>query len=147
MKDDLRYTPPDCFETFPFLEGWETHPALEAVGKTHDHFRAALMVENDEDMTNYNRFHAPDERDCRIARPHDLHAALDRAVLDADGWDDLPTGCQFLLDNEIDETTWGRRKMPWRYRWPDDVRDELLARLLALDAECAVEERTADGAR
>ena len=30
MKDDLRYTPSDCFETFPFPEGWETHPALKA---------------------------------------------------------------------------------------------------------------------
>ena len=23
---DLRYTPSDCFETFPFPENWETHP-------------------------------------------------------------------------------------------------------------------------
>lgn len=26
MKDDLRYTPSDCFETFPFPEGWAEHP-------------------------------------------------------------------------------------------------------------------------
>ena len=26
MKDDLRYTPSDCFETFPFPENWETKP-------------------------------------------------------------------------------------------------------------------------
>ena len=26
LKDDLRYTPSDCFETFPFPEDWETHP-------------------------------------------------------------------------------------------------------------------------
>ena len=24
MKDDLRYTPSDCFETFPFPRGWAT---------------------------------------------------------------------------------------------------------------------------
>ena len=24
MKDDLRYTPSDCFETFPFPDGWDT---------------------------------------------------------------------------------------------------------------------------
>lgn len=34
----------------------------------------------------------------------------------------------------------GRRKLPWRYRWPDDVRDEVLARLLALNAERYEEE-------
>jgi hypothetical protein len=34
----------------------------------------------------------------------------------------------------------GRRKLPWRYRWPDAVRDEVLARLLALNAERYAEE-------
>jgi hypothetical protein len=29
----------------------------------------------------------------------------------------------------------GRRKLPWRHRWPDAVRDDVLARLLALNAE------------
>src|SRR5262249_26883602 len=33
MKDDLRYSPSDCLETFPFPEGFETHPQLEAAGK------------------------------------------------------------------------------------------------------------------
>ena len=57
MKDDLRYTPSDCFETFPFPENWETHPALEAAGEAYYDFRAALMIENDEGMTKtYNRF-------------------------------------------------------------------------------------------
>jgi hypothetical protein len=30
-----------------------------------------------------------------------------------------------------------RRRKPYRYRWPDDVRDEVLARLLALNEERA----------
>ena len=42
-----------------------------------------------------------------------------------------------ILDYEIDEATWGRKKKPYRYRWPDPVRDEVLARLLALNAERA----------
>ena len=142
MKDDLRYTPTDCFETFPFPPDWEAHPALEAAGEEYYDFRAALMVENDEGMTKtYNRFHDPNERDPRIARLRELHAAMDRAVLDGYGWTDIPTDCDFLLDYEIDEETWGRKKKPWRYRWPDDVRDEVLARLLALNAERATEER------
>jgi hypothetical protein len=32
------------------------------------------------------------------------------------------------------------RRLPWRYRWPDAVRDEVLARLLALNAERYEEE-------
>ena len=34
----------------------------------------------------------------------------------------------------------GRRKLPWRYRWPDSVRDDVLARLLVLNAERYEEE-------
>ena len=34
----------------------------------------------------------------------------------------------------------GRRKLPWRYLWPDAVRDDVLARLLALNAERYEEE-------
>ena len=34
----------------------------------------------------------------------------------------------------------GSRKLPWRYRWPDAVRDDVLARLLALNAERYAEE-------
>ena len=33
IEDDLRYTPSDCFETFPFPDGWDSEPALEAVGQ------------------------------------------------------------------------------------------------------------------
>ena len=68
---------------------------------------------------------------------------MDRAVLDAYGWNDISTDCEFLLDYEIDEETWGRKKKPYRYRWPDDVRDEVLARLLELNAERAAEEARA----
>jgi hypothetical protein len=32
------------------------------------------------------------------------------------------------------------RRLPWRYRWPDAVRDDVLARLLALNAERYAEE-------
>ena len=146
MKDDLRYTPSDCFETFPFPAEWETHPALEAAGAAYHEYRAALMVENDEGMTRtYNRLHGIYEADPRIAELRELHAAMDRAVLDAYGWTDIPTDCDFLLDYDIDEATWGRKKKPYRYRWPDTVRDGVLARLLALNAEraAAEEERAA----
>ena len=141
LEDRLTYTPSDCFETFPFPDGWETHPSLEAVGKTYCEHRAALMVRNDEGMTRtYNRFHDPYENDSDISKLRELHAAMDRAVLDAYGWTDIPTDCDYLLDYEIDEATWGRKKKPYRYRWPDPVRDEVLARLLALNAERAAEE-------
>ncbi|MGP0065902.1 MAG: Eco57I restriction-modification methylase domain-containing protein, partial [Isosphaeraceae bacterium] len=152
LEDRLRYTPSDCFETFPFPETFETDPALEAVGSAYYEFRAALMVRNDEGLTKtYNRFHDPDELSPEILELRELHAAMDRAVLDAYGWTDLKPTCEFLLDYEEDEdedeSTGGRRrKKPWRYRWPDDFRDEVLARLLELNRQRAEEERLSGAA-
>ena len=144
MKDDLRYTPSDCFETFPFPVNWSSAPELEAAGEEYYRFRADLMVRNDEGMTKtYNRFHNPEERHPDIVKLRELHGKMDRAVLDAYGWQDIPVECEFLLDYEIDEEEYRRRKKPWRYRWPDEVRDTVLARLLALNAQRAEEERIA----
>jgi hypothetical protein len=151
MKDDLRYTPSDCFETFPFPDGTDAaaEAALDAAGRAYLDFRADLMVRNNEGLTQtYNRFHDPDETSPDIARLRELHAAMDRAVLDAYGWHDIPTDCEFLLEWEDDEADAGdsRRRKPWRLRWPDAVRDDVLARLLALNEARAAEEARAGAA-
>jgi hypothetical protein len=149
MKDDLNYAPADCFETFPFPPDWTTSPALEAAGQAYYDFRAALMVRNNQGLTaTYNRFHDPDETDPDIIELRRLHAAMDRAVLDAYGWTDIPTDCEFRLDYEDPEdedddpaSSPRRKKKPWRYRWPESVHDDVLARLLALNQERAEAER------
>jgi hypothetical protein len=144
LEDRFMYAAVDCFETFPFPEGWEGHRILEAAGGAYYDFRAALMVRNNEGLTKtYNRFHDRDERDPEILKLRELHAAMDRAVLDAYGWHDIDTSCDFLLDYEIDEEEWGDRKKPWRYRWSDDTQAEILARLLELNAERARNESRA----
>ncbi|QPN58526.1 N-6 DNA methylase [Synechococcus sp. CBW1002] len=193
MKDDLRYTPSDCFETFPFpaalldanandptLE--DTRQSLETSGEHYHQFRAELMVSNNEGLTStYNRFHDPAETSPGLLELRRLHGEMDQAVLQAYGWSDVPTGCGFGLDyldteedaqlpDELQEcidsgelffsdagdaldfqgqleaygAITGRRKLPWRYRWPDAVRDDVLARLLALNAE-RYEEEVAQG--
>ena len=76
-----------------------------------------------------------------------LHATVDRAVLDAYGWTDIQPRCEFILDyvDEDDDIPGqpSRRKKPWRYRWPDETRDEVLGRLLELNAQRAKEEALA----
>ena len=107
------------------------------------------MVHNNEGLTKtYNRFHDPDEITDDIARLRELHAVMDMAVLRAYGWADLvpQCKCEFLLDYEDDDEDYDsgktkKRKKPYRYRWPDEVRDEVLARLLKLNAERAEQER------
>lgn len=142
------YTPSDCFETFPFPPNWQSDPTLEAAGQAYYDFRAALMIRNNEGLTNtYNRFHDPDEHDPNITKLRELHVAMDRAVLGAYGWHDISTECRHILAFESDEETSGTKKKPkkkpWRYRWPDDVHDEVLARLLDLNHRRAEEERLA----
>lgn len=142
MKDDLRYTPSDCFETFPFPAGWESNAALQPAGREYYEFRAALMVRHDEGLTTtYNRFHTRNERDPDILRLRELHAQMDRAVLDAYGWTDLPTDCDFIADYLEEGLDGTPVEKSIRYRWPDSVRDEVLARLLKLNAQRAEEER------
>jgi N-6 DNA Methylase len=144
-----RYKWPGCFENFPFPSVVEGNRTLAAVGDEYYDFRAALMIEYDEGLTMiYNRFHDPDERSNAIGELRRLHDAMDRAVLDAYGWTDIRPTCEFELDWEDDEAENGRRRRkPWRYRWPEPVRDEVLARLLALNAQRAEEERLALGDR
>jgi hypothetical protein len=145
LKDDLRYSPTDCFENFPFPENFETLPILEQAGQAYYEFRATVMVNNNQGLTaTYNRFHDPEDRDSDILRLRELHAAMDRAVLDAYGWNDIQPTCEFLLDydeqEEEESSGPSRRKKPWRYRWPDETRDEVLARLLELNRVRAGEE-------
>jgi len=132
-----RYNSANCFETFPFPENWQTVPTLEAEGQTYYKFRADLMVRNDEGLTKtYNRFHDPNTHEPDIVKLRELHAAMDRAVLDAYGWDDISTDCEFIADYEVEEG----KKVPWRYRWPEAVHDEVLARLMDLNQKRHEEE-------
>jgi len=146
MKDDLNYSPSDCFETFPFPVDWETNARLEQASHDYYDYRSSLMVRTNQGLTAiYNRFNDRDEIAPEIVRLRELHDAMDRAVLDAYGWTDLQPKCEFLLDyeDEPDEDDDGKpsqKKKPWRYRWPDEVRDDVLARLLALNQERAREE-------
>lgn len=141
LEDRLRYTPSDCFETFPFPPDFETSGALEAAGQAYHDFRAALMIENDQGMTKtYNRFHDPLDTTPGIERLRQLHAEMDRVVLTAYGWDDLAARANPVF---LDDTTEDDHTYQGRLFWPSDFRDEVLARLLALNAERAEEERKA----
>ena len=168
MKDDLRYTPSDCFETFALAPDYEGKELLDDAGLEYYEYRATLLVNHNEGLTaTYNRFHNPVERNTDIMKLRELHDAMDRAVLEAYGWGDIGTVCGFGLDyldfededlpEDVPEQLWWptaeealafaaklpqtRRRLPWRYRWPEAIRDEVLPRLLDLNKQRAAEER------
>ena len=138
LKDDPRYIPEDCFETFPLPSGYEANTGLEFASRTYYEHRATIMLSSNKGLTDtYNRFHDPNDMDSGIVLLRRLHDAMDRAVLHAYGWDDIFTNCEFFPefdDEEDDETETTRPKSKrYRYRWPDEVHDEVLARLLTLN--------------
>lgn len=65
LKNDLRYTPTDCFETFPFTQNIlkEQEDKLETIGETYHEHRRLLMLKMQLGLTKtYNAFHAPEIR-------------------------------------------------------------------------------------
>ncbi len=175
MKDDLRYTATDCFDTFAFPESFRTSDALEQIGRSYYDSRSELMEQLSLGVTSaYNRFHDPHEQSEGILELRRLHGLMDGAVLRAYGWDDLAESarCEFLLDYEEEEDDQplgaspgssratsqpglapsgsgrGRsKKKPWRLRWPDEFRDEVLARLLELNEQRHKQELLTGGAK
>lgn len=144
MKDDLRYTPSDCLETFPFPTDFDRDPLLGRLGCTYYDFRGQLMQRENKGLTAiYNWLHDPECEHSDIFKLRELHDSMDRAVLDAYGWTDIQPRCEFIpeFDDEEDEEENGRpRRKKYRYRWPDEIRDEVLARLLELNRQRAIEE-------
>lgn len=138
LEDRLRYTPSDCFETFPLPPGYADAPALEAAGQAYHVHRAALMIARDQGMTpTYNRFHARADDAADIAELRRLHATLDAAVLRAYGWEDLAASAQARF---LDEGSEDDHQYRGRLFWPAAFRDDLLARLLRLNGERAMAE-------
>jgi hypothetical protein len=141
LEDRGRYTPSDCFRTFPFPERSEALDRLESCGSTYYRFRIDLMGTRDEGLTKlYNRFHAQGENAPDIARLRALHAEMDAAMLRAYGWDDLADrAAPEFIEQDADEGKTPKTRLDW----PSDFKDEVLARLLALNATRAAEERAA----
>jgi hypothetical protein len=151
LEDRLVYTPSDCFETFALPINCQIDTRLSGAGSNYFEFRAALMIHNDEGLTKtYNRFHRPDENSSDIVELRRLHDQMDRAVLDAYGWHDLQPVPAFFpeFDDDDEDDEGGRpnrqKQKKYRYRWPDEIHDEVLARLLALNLERAALERPPD---
>ncbi|PAX45818.1 BREX-1 system adenine-specific DNA-methyltransferase PglX, partial [Brunnivagina elsteri] len=138
MKGDLRYTPTDCFETFPFPTSTAN---LEEIGETYYNHRQNIMQTNQEGLTKtYNRFHNPDETAADIQELRELHIEMDNAVAAAYGWQDLlpsPDGSGGEgLSHGFHQT-----KQGLRFTISETARREVLDRLLELNHQRYAEEK------
>ena len=127
MRNDLRYTASDCFETFPFPRGLDS---LEDIGERLYTTRAAYMLDTDQGLTKtYNALKDPTCDDPRILDLRALHLEMDRAVLSAYGWSDIE------VPPYPDATTLEEEAVDQAFE------DEVLDRLFTLNAERATEEQ------
>ena len=152
LKQDLRYSPSNCFETFSFPEGiWQTaNPKLVEIGERYHEHRCALMLRLWLGLTNiYNLFHIRDLTPAIVAKVSKksqdeaedgyrgilelrrLHRELDLAIRDAYGWSDLDLGHDF---HEVETLPENDRV---RYTISPTARKEVLRRLLALNHQRA----------
>ncbi len=152
LKQDLRYSPSKCFDTFPFPEGlWQTaNPELAEFGERYHKHRRGLMRQLWLGLTDvYNLFHTRDLAPAQVAKLSKksaeeaetgyqrilelrrLHCQLDESIRDAYGWTDLN------LDHDFHEVETLPENDRVRYTISPAARKEVLKRLLSLNHERA----------
>ncbi|EKD68646.1 MAG: hypothetical protein ACD_47C00502G0003 [uncultured bacterium] len=136
-----RYTPSDCFETFPFPNILPADPEkvdeknltvkkLDALGEEYHTLRKNMMLNFNIGLTNlYNAFHSPEEKRDEFVKLRSLHKQIDETVLEAYGWTDIKLSHDFI------EVTYLPANDRLRYTICEKARLELLRRLLKLNFE------------
>jgi hypothetical protein len=139
LRTDVRYTPTDCFDTFPFppeeyrrvangewrveaLQG-SFAEAARIGAEYHEHRRQIMLSRNLGLTKTYNLFHDPACTDADIVRLRELHAEMDLAILTCYNWEDVDLHHDFYPND----------RGQVRYTISPDARRKLLNRLLELN--------------
>lgn len=123
MRTDIRYTPSDCFDTFPFPDDSKFNSLVE-VGSRYYSERSSLMQSSRIGLTRlYNSMHDQSDMASEIRQFRCLQEKLDCAVATA-------YGCSFDLGHGFHET-----KQGIRFTISPQARTKVLDLLLALNHE------------
>ncbi|MDX3328033.1 hypothetical protein PV405_25800 [Streptomyces sp. ME02-6979-3A] len=130
LKGDLRYTPSDIYETFPWA-GESSH--LSSAGSALEKAQQTVTTNQAIGLTKlYNLVHTEVEQTDEIASVRQAHIAVDEAVAEAYGWTDLD------LKHGFYETRQGNR-----FTISPAAQTEVLDRLLELNHTRYQEEQKA----
>jgi Eco57I restriction-modification methylase/restriction-modification enzyme MmeI-like protein len=132
MKQDLRYTHGDVFETFPFPEGAmdDSNSPLRDIGKKFFGLRAEYMQNEDKGMTKtYNDIHNPKVDSDAINVLRDIQMAINLAVASAYGFNDID------LEQGFHEVAYLPESKNLRFTISESAREEILYRLAMLNKE------------
>jgi hypothetical protein len=120
LESRPRYSPSDCFLTFPFPSDIQD---LSPIGATLEKRRLSVMNSMNLGLTSvYNLIHDSNEHGSEVVELRSTHLNLDEAVCHAYGWTDV-------------ELNYGFHQTDEGIRWTicDAARDEILDRLLELN--------------
>ena len=136
LKNDLRYSPTDAFETFPLPLADDL---LSDLGERLHQERIDVMQADRIGLTKlYNRFHTEADSDPRIKGLRSLQCEMDTAVASAYGWDDLD------LEHGFHEVPYLPENDRIRFTISETARVEVLRRLSELNRQ-RYEEEVAQG--
>ncbi|MEZ7892971.1 MAG: hypothetical protein QMC67_14610 [Candidatus Wallbacteria bacterium] len=154
----LRYTPSDCFETFPFPDiipaasekvdefmaafgqsgyrgaanenAYNLIKKLDTLGEKYHELRKAMMLKFDMGLTDlYNAFHNSAETRDEFMNLRSLHKEIDETVLASYGWEDIKLCHDFISVPYLPAND------RLRYTICEKSRIEILKRLLRLNFE------------
>jgi len=133
LRTDINYAPSDCFMNFPFPQ----EPFIKAkiyaedAGQTYYAHRQSVMNNRQLGLTkSYNLFHDPECQTKDIETLRELHAAMNIAVLNCYGWNDIELQHDFYPND--------RRKI--RFMPCRAAQREIFTRLMDLNQRIAAEE-------
>lgn len=139
LKSDLRYSPTDALEPFPFPVSIKQvdSSALNGLGSRFHAARSELMSLYGIGLTKlYNRFHDRADRDVQIEELRQLFCEIDETVARAYGWDDLD------LSHDFHEVAYLPENNRMRFTISEPIRIEILRRLAELNRERYEQEQT-----
>lgn len=133
LRTDVRYTPTDCFQTFPFPQqpGQISTATADRTGEQYYSWRDQVMASRQLGLTKtYTLLHDPDKRASAIEQLREHHMEMDSAVLVCYGWDDIELEYGFHQND--------RKRI--RFMPSRRAQREIFARLMELNQQIAAEE-------
>lgn len=129
MKNDLRYSPTNVLEPFPFPDVKDSDD-LNALAIELDDLRRKIMIASDFGLTKlYNQMHLRETSAPENDRMRELHREIDRSLADAYGWDDLD------LEHGFHEVAYLHEGGRTRFTISEAARAEVLRRLSELNKQ------------
>ena len=133
LESRNRYTPTDCFQTFPFPQNPSDNLKMESeqVGRAFYDFRQSILQKRLLGLTKtYNLFNSPTCEDEDIQQMRLLQTMMDCSILACYGWDDIDLQYDFYPND--------RKKI--RFMPSPIAQREIFTRLIALNQDIAAQE-------